>query len=391
MHQAVLKYPYPYKAWLTLANDPDNTRIEDWKELHSFIWEELNLPFGDSLFVRSFNQNLPDQVSLESHPEIGKAHNHDIIHTWGDYMHARKRGFDREDAEEAAKTLKEIGIEPRVWIDHASFVGNMIHGTDKGAKDKLIDSSGHVYQNFLYTLDIARELGIRYIWNGEVTDIVGQDRKLAFTDHKVQSGGSNLKASAKSVLQQVPGIRTGYVAPDNRQYNKRKFPDGSELYCFRRFGTWQDADIDGLHNLINPKKVDELLRKGGTAIVYSHIGKRHPEGANRKNHIPDTTRADFQNLKERFEAKELMLSDVSGMLDYLVLRDNITIDTKGATIQFNADGIRFQSLSTDDLKGMRFSFRTKQLGTNKPTVLVNGDATSVEIIAHNDQSFTIQF
>ena len=40
-----------------MANDPDNTVIEDWKELHSFIWEDLALPFGDSLFVRTFNAN----------------------------------------------------------------------------------------------------------------------------------------------------------------------------------------------------------------------------------------------------------------------------------------------------------------------------------------------
>ena len=44
---------------------------------------------------------------------------------------------------------------------------------------------------------------------------------------------------------------------------KRKFPDGSELYCFKRYGTWKDADIDGLHNLINPEKVTSYSKKEG--------------------------------------------------------------------------------------------------------------------------------
>lgn len=391
MHPAILKYPYPFKAWLTMANDPDNTVIEDWKELHSFIWEELALPFGDSLFVRTFNANLPDQVSLETNPEIGKAHHHDIIHTWGDYMHGRRRGFDRDDAIEAAETLTKAGIQPRVWIDHASFVGNMIHGTDKGAKDKLVDSSGHVYQNFVYSLDVAKSLGIRYIWNGEVSDIVGQDRKLAFADHKVQSGGSRIKASAKSVLQQVPGIRRGYVAPDNSQYHRRKFPDGSELYCFKRYGTWKDADIDGLHNLINPDKVDELLEKGGTAIVYSHLGKRHPSGADRKNHIPDSTRSDLKNLKDKFDAEELMLSDISGMLDYLVLRDNVQVRNEGSEIEFCSDGIRFEKLTLEDLKGKSFSFGKRHLKSSKPTVKLDGDVVEVEIIENTDNVVTIKF
>lgn len=374
-----------------MANDPDNTEIADWKELHSFIWEELELPFGDSLFVRSFNQNLPNQVSLETYPEIGTAHQHDIIHTWGDYMHARKRGFDREDAIEAAKTLKVAGIQPRVWIDHASFIGNMIHGTDKGAKDKLLDSSGHVYENFVYTLDIARELGIRYIWNGEVSEIVGQDRKLEFADHRVRSGGSSIKASAKSVLQQVPGIRKSYVAPDNSQYYKRKFEDGSELYCFGRYGTWKDADIDGLNNLINASKIDELLQKGGTAIVYSHLGKRHPKGEGRKNHIPDNTRESLRNVKAKFDNSELMVSSTSKLLDYLVLRDTIEVNSDKNEINFKGDGIRFVNLSKDDLKGFTFSFNRKKFSQELPTVSISNLPVKVLIEENSLNVFSIQF
>lgn len=374
-----------------MANDPDNTLIEDWKELHSFIWEELQLPFGDSLFVRSFNQNLPDQVSLERYPEIGKAHHHDIIHTWGDYMHGRRRGFDREDAIEAAATLKGAEIQPRVWIDHASFVGNMLHGTNKGSKDKLVDSSGHVYENFVYSLDVARELGIRYIWNGEVSAVVGQDRELAFDDHLVSSGGSKLKASAKRALQQLPSIRAAYVSEDNRQYHKKQFADGSELYVFKRYGTWKDADIDGLHNLINPDKIEQLLKRGGTAVVYSHLGKRHPEGEDRKQHIPDTTRADLKNLKAKFDAKELMLSSVSEMLDYLVLRDNVKVDATKGEIHFKDDGIRYKKLTEQELADKSFSFKLSVLKTQTPKLLANGTELVARSIDVDQQILTVRF
>lgn len=357
MSLSVLKYPYPYKAWLTMANDPDNTTIEAWRELHGFIWEELGLPFGDSLFVRSFNQNLPDQVNLHDHPEIGTAHLHDIIHTWGDYMHARKRGFDREDAIEAAMDLAKAGIKPKVWIDHASFVGNMIHGTNKGAIKKLKDSSGLEYENFVYSLDIAWYLGIRYFWSGEVTDIVGQDRKLKFDDLVKYSSGNVVKASVKSALGYFPTKSKIYAPVDNRQYFPYKFDPGPLLYAFKRYGTWKDADIDGLHNLIEPQKIDELIRVRGTAVVYSHLGKRHPDGAGRKLHIPESTREDLRNLKAKFEAKQLMISPLSEMLDYLVLRD--WVEAYGTDIQFVSDGIRYDQLTIDDLKGKTFSFRYK--------------------------------
>jgi hypothetical protein len=373
-----------------MANDPDNTLIEDWRELHSFIWEELKLPFGDSLFIRSINQNLPNQVNLTDNPEIGKAHLHDIIHTWGDYMHGRKRGFDRQDAVEGAQSLRDSGIYPKVWIDHASFIGNMIHGTNKGALDQLKDSSGHVYENFVYSLDIARKLGIRYVWNGEVTSVVGQDREMKFDDHVRQSGGSSLKASIKSGLQRF-GISSAYQAPDNMQYYKRKFEDGSYMYCFKRYGTWQDADIDGLHNLINPEKIEELINAEGTAIVYSHLGKRHSKESNRTNHIPDTTRSDLRNLKEKYEAKEVMVSSASRLLDYLVLRDNIEIDLNKYEVNFNADGVSFQELNSDSLARFSFSFLKEGFNLEKLKVLIVGTRVDSYQIESSDKVFTIHF
>ena len=36
----ILAYPHPYCAWLCISNDPDNTTIRNWQELHDFIWEE---------------------------------------------------------------------------------------------------------------------------------------------------------------------------------------------------------------------------------------------------------------------------------------------------------------------------------------------------------------
>lgn len=389
MSLTVLKYPFPFKAWLAMANDPDNTTIADWEELHSFIWEELKLPFGDSLFVRSYNQNLPDQVNLVDHPKIGKAHFHDIIHTWGDYMHSRKRGFDREDAIEAAAMLKEHGILPKVWIDHASFVGNFIHGTHKGAMAKLTDSSGHDYDNFVYSLDVAYELGIRYVWNGSVTSVIGQDRELAFGDHRKQSGGSRLKASAKSILQQLPGISLAYVAPDNRQYYAQTFEDGRKMYCFPRYGTWKAADIDGLHSIISPEKVSELLQTGGTAIVYSHLGKRHSAVADRDSHIPESTKNDLRNIGNKLKAGELMVSPVSEMLDHLVIRDHINL--AGNKIDLRSDGIRFEKLSTTDLKGKQFSFNLNSIDRKSINVFIDGVEASCEFRQETEKIISIIF
>ncbi|MFM1876873.1 MAG: hypothetical protein RL266_2610 [Bacteroidota bacterium] len=380
MQKGILKYPYPYKAWVAIANDPDNTIISDWNELHGFIWEELKLPFGDSLFVRSFNENLPEQVSLEKFPEIAQKHHHDIIHTWGDYMHARRRGFDREDAVEAVAVLKGAGITPRVWIDHASFVGNMIHGTTKGAQADLVDSSGHVYSNFVYSLDLAIQAGVRYIWNGEVTPIIGQDRAPDTSDVELHSG-NRLRAWGKVALNRLP---------DNRQYYPFQFSDGSKLYCFRRHGTWQEADIDGLGNLISQERIDQLIAKTGSMVVYTHLGKRHPRGINRSQHIPEQTRAGLKAIKDRFVSKQLMVSSVSEMLDYQVIRDHIQLNGNG-NIEFRSDGIRFQTMTSMDLADKCFSFQSKALGSASPKVLIDGVEVNCQLIQNSDSILTVKF
>ena len=171
--------PPPYRAWLAMSNDPDNTRPADWRELNDFIWGQLGLPFGDALFVRSFNCNLPGQVNLHDHPEIAAAHAHDTLHGWGDYVHARSRGFDREDAVEAIALLDKHGLRPRVWVDHSTHPQNMLHNSTAGSTPQQVDGSGHVYRSFTYTLDLAAQLGIRFFWDGKLSAILGQDIDLS--------------------------------------------------------------------------------------------------------------------------------------------------------------------------------------------------------------------
>lgn len=369
MRMSLLKYPFPYKAWLTMANDPDNTLIDDWNELDAFIWHELKLPFADSLFIRSFNKNLPQQVNLVDHPQIALGHQHDTIHTWGDYMHAGRRGFDREDAIESVELLKQASIEPRVWIDHASFAGNMIHGTNKGSVPALLDSSGHTYTNFVYSLDLARQAGVRYVWNGEVTSVIGQDRAIGLSEH-----ASNLRSAARYIASKAPIAKLKHLVSDNRQYYPHRFADGSSMYCFRRYGTWQHADIDGLAEILSPGKIHRLISVGGTSVAYSHLGKRMAGRHSEKQHIPNTTRAALKNVAEFYAQKQLKVSATSTLLDYLVLRDHIVLNSQNRTIEWKPDGIRFQQLDADELKGHSFSF-----------AISGGNASDVEILIQGVQ------
>lgn len=353
--------PYPYKAWLCMSNDPDNTLYKDWQELHALIWEELSLPFGDTLFLRSLNQHLPEQVDLDRYPHILEAHPHDGLHTWGDYLFAGDRAFHRPDAEQAVAHLRTIGFRPRVWVDHSMFIGNMLHRNTLGGLPEFKDASGNVYPNQVYTLDLVREAGIRYLWNGTVTNVIGQDRQQGLWNEHVQRAGARTQGTINYMLHRFGGplsLGQGFreQVVDNEAYHRLRFPDGSRFYVFPRYGDAPLADIDGLGELLSAEDMDELCLRGGTCIVYMHLGKRPPARMNDPRHVPPRTEAALRALAKRYRDRDIMLSSVSKLMDYLVLRDHLDIDEATHTIHFRSDGIAFDRVGAAELAGHSFSF-----------------------------------
>lgn len=392
-HPAVRPLPHPWRAWLTISNDPDNTTPAGWAELHRIIWEELRLPFADALFLRSFNTLLPDQVDLHRHPDILAAHPHDGLHTWGDYMFARTRGFDRSDAEEGLASLRRIGFRPRVWVDHSQFTGNMLHLHRTGSIPEFRDASGHVYANPLYTLDLVHAAGVRYLWDGTVTPVLGQDIPMGDLQWTLESAGDRRTGLALYARRRIrAGLRPGTVAPAsdaNRAYRRHRFPDGRSFYIFQRHGQWPLADIDGLGELLAPARMDALVRRGGVCIAYTHLGKRPAARMGDPVHVPPATRRALEHAAALHRQGRLMISGTARLLDHLVIRDHIAVDAAQRTLRFAADGIAFDRLGAAELAGHAFTFDL----TADPrwTVVGSDGALNPRVETHGRKAFTLHF
>lgn len=392
-HPAVRPLPHPWRAWLSISNDPDNTTPDGWAQLHRLIWEELRLPFADALFLRSFNTQLPDQVDLHGQPHILTAHPHDSLHTWGDYMFARTRGFDRSDAEEALTWLRRIAFRPRVWVDHSQFTGNMLHLHRTGAIPEFRDASGHVYPNPLYTLDLVHEAGVRYLWDGTVTPVLGQDIPMGDLSWTLEHAGDRRTGLALYARRRIrAGLRPGTVpsARDaNRAYRRHRFPDGRSFYIFQRHGQWPLADIDGLGVLLAPARMDELVRRGGVCIAYTHLGKRPAARMADPVHVPPQTRHALEHVAGLFKKGRLMLSGTARLLDHLVIRDHIDVDAAHRRIRFVADGIAFDRLGAEELAGHSFTF---DLPAEPRWTVTGSDGTlSPRMEEHGPKAFTLHF
>lgn len=386
----VRPYPFPAKAWLTLSNDPDNTRWPDWQELHRIIFEELELPFADSVFIKSYNEILKEQVDLAGHPEILAKHAHDTLHTWGDYQWAGARGFHRPDAVEALATIKGLGFTPRVWIDHSYFQGNMLHVSRYGSMPMISDRSGHSYPNPAYTLDLVKEAGVRYLWDGTITPVLGQDRPMSSWQlHRAREQSTTRVAMRRG--QEVLRSWLGDERPryHNEAHHAHHFPDGQVFRVFQRYGHWDDADVDGLARTLAPERMDELIAMGGTCIAYTHLGKRNASRGDSDSHVPAATVNALRHVRRRWKEGSLAVSSTSRMLDYLVLRDRIIVDTAANTVDLRPDGITFQTLMPNDLAGHRFTVRSVKADGLR--VLCDGKEVQAELKDNGPEGVTITF
>ncbi|MDB4906547.1 MAG: hypothetical protein JWO05_1331 [Gemmatimonadetes bacterium] len=369
---------------MTVCNDPDNTTVDAWQQVHELIWEELGLEWSDGLFVLSRNDALPDQVSLARDGDSLLRHPHDVIHTWGDFVGSRGRVFGREDAHVAMGLLERHGIRPRVWSDHATFEGNVMHERGLGASPMREDASGHRYENGAYTLDLIQAAGVRYLWDGEITNFIGQDVPVRRVDRLQELGVPAWRARAMSALAflgrplwRAVDARRFRVDRENRQYRRHAFPDGREFYVFRRYGEWKLADIDGLATILAPGRLDMLESRQGTCVIYTHLGKRRADRASGPRHVPEATRTALSDLARRRDAGTMILSSTSRLLDYLVLRDHARLDPRTGTIAFEPDGLRFSSLSAEILSAFAFGVHASSGGVR--SVTIDGVAAEYEL------------
>lgn len=382
------KYPHPYRSWLTVSNDPDVTDIETWHAWNDFLFKELKLPWANALFLFSFNKNLPRQVSLSGYPEIA-GQPIDGLHTWGDFVHAAEVGFSRDYAEKGLELLEQHGIRPKVWIDHSRFTGNMLHNNTWGSIPSYKDSAGLEYTVFEYSLDLVEKAGIRYIWDGNLTQIVGQDRDHSVMDRFQDSPPLKRVLQTARAMARSPFQKQGRNSAKggNSAYFRHEFPDGRVFYCFRRFGRWRDADILGISRIISKQNIDRLIHNRGVMVAYTHLGKINQE-AKGPGIIPAETQDCFRYVRRKMNEGLLKFSSLSHLLDYLVLRDHADID--GYRVRFKSDGIRFHSLDLGQLVGFDFTL----CGVEKPekvSVSVDGADVPFKLTDNGQGLVTLSF
>src|SRR3990172_3266571 len=275
------RFPFPFNAMMAICSDLDETPdkaayLERMKFLNTTGMTSMGVGVGLEVGNTIYFDMPPKQFSYWNTDESGRnmirtlitSGNIDCLHSYGDYATTRMH---------AAKALEELSMyncKLEVWVDHGIAPSNF--GGD------IMKGEGDIIGSEVYHADITCDYGIRYVWRGRVTSIIGQDTSKSYQGiwnhrHPFHSAKTISKEFIKGFLANFEDSRYS-MHGHNKILRKTRLRSGHEVFEFIRAnphwgGVSSRATSDGLAEVLSDTFFDTLLRREGSSILYTHLGK----------------------------------------------------------------------------------------------------------------------
>ncbi len=317
-------FPYPFRAMMAICSDLDETSGEGaYRETIRFLngtktttmGPGLGLEVGNTMYFDMPRGHFSYWNAGEAGREIVRAlmrSGHiDCLHSFGDLA------ISRTHAERALEELERHGCKLKVWVDHGVAPSNI--GSD------IMRGAGDVPGAACYHADLTFGYGVRYVWQGRVTSVVGQGvpRRLGGifdAAHPLASGKTVVTEGVKGLLAETVGGK--YVMhAGNHVLREVTLRDGRRALEFIRCnphpgGVGSCATAEGLGGVLTPNVLDLLEERGGVCILYTHLGKGH----DRERPLRGKTVVALHNLAERVREGRILLTTTRRLLDYTSTR-----------------------------------------------------------------------
>lgn len=279
---------------------------------HTSMGPGVGLEVGNTIYFAMAPGHFSYWNATEAEREIIRAlirSGHiDCLHSYGDLAATRAH---------AGRVLDELvkhDCRIPVWVDHA------VAPTNFGADIMLGhgDEPGHS----AYHADLTMSYGIRHVWRGRVTGVIGQDRPFSLCSigsarHPVASARALAKEAVKQVLARRGHAKYGPHA-GNPLVVEASLRDGQPIREFIRcnpcWGGVSSHDRgDGIHEVLTSRFLDRLVERKARCILYTHLGKLE-RGATRHRFQPKVVAA-FRLLAEYQQAGKLSVTTTARLLD----------------------------------------------------------------------------
>jgi len=356
--------PYPYRGMLAICSDLDETpdRNVYWEIMRFLNTSEktvmgpgVGLEVGNSIYF----DMPPEQFAYWNTDDAGRkmirtliqSGHIDCLHSYGDLAKTRS---------DAVRTLNELirhDCKLEVWVDHGTAATNFGLDIMQGHGDEL----GHE----AYHSDLTIDYGIKYIWRGRTTSVLGQDIPASLDgifkwNHPMASGRTLFKEATKRKLGKK-GNHKYAMHGANETLCPAVLRDESRVYEFMRcnphWGGVSSCD-QGRHigEVLTEKMLDLLICRGGTCVLYTHLGKIDDPNC------PFNKRAieAFNRLAGKFRSGSILVTTTRRLLGYHRAVREITFsstwDDKNLCIDLDTHSIdsTIGELPTADLCGLTF-------------------------------------
>lgn len=322
-------FAVPHRPVFAICSDLDETPDADtYFELMRFLntTEETRMGRGVGLEVGNtiYFDMAPGQFSYwncgdadrERIRALIRSGHIDCIHSFGDLATTRAH------AGRALDELAKHDCHIKVWVDHAQAVTNLGADIMRGHGDE----PGHP----AYHADLTVGYGIKYMWRGRVTSVIGQDRpfslrSIAAPEQRLGSAKTIAKELAKQVLA-CAGNRKYGLHRGNTLMRPRQLRDGQVLPEFIRSNPcWAGVDRhdrgDAIHAVITRRYLDRLVQRGGYSILYAHLGK-NDRGESPRAFGRQTVEA-FRLLAEYHHGGKIHITTTARLLDLYQTRHDV--------------------------------------------------------------------
>ncbi len=359
------RYPYPYEAMLAICSDLDST--PDWQcywEIMRFLNTSDAMPMGRGVGLEVGNSiyfdQRPEEFAYWNTDEAGRAmvralirSGHiDCLHSYGNLA------TTREHASRALDELARHDLRLEVWVDHGwsptNFGADVMRG--HGAEP------GHL----AYHADLTIAQGVRYVWRGRVTSVVGQDAahrvgRTFCSRHPLRSSRAMAKEFAKHVLGRWGSEKYAMHGP-NRLLRLTRLQDGTSVWEFLRSNPhWSGVSScdtgRGLAEVLTDTVLQRLIERAGVCVLYTHLGK----GADPQVPIPPPTQEALRCLARRCGSGDILVTTTHRLLRYLTVRDSLRYHCRreGGTLVIVIDGaldalLGFRPLRPEEVQGLTF-------------------------------------
>lgn len=335
----VRRIPYPYWAMLAICSDLDDTPdqhayFETMRFLNTTetttMGQGVGLEVGNTIYFDMpcgqfsyWNVNDKGRDRIRSLIQSGHI---DCLHSYGDLATTRAH------AERALAELSKYDCRLDVWIDHGTAPSNF--GND------IMRGEGDVLGSPVYHADLTTDYGIKYVWIGRVTSVIGQDvrrRLLRIWNqkHPITSARTLSKEFTKGLLAYSGSSKYAMHGP-NQILKDTQLRSGQKVYEFMRSnphwgGVSFNDSANGLTEVLSEITLSHLIEREGVSIIYTHLGK----GNRYEPFSPSTKKA--LGLLARYSQDKILVTTTSRLLRYCrAIRDiNLSISKSSEHIEID--------------------------------------------------------